>query len=265
MFKKTPKHIVRLVFLLSFFLLSAYIAKIFLTDPSFYKYGHYRADVIPELVAGEPVYRGSAFCLECHKARMADWSSGAHVSVQCEVCHGTYRGCPENGKSMIPSDTIRLCSTCHEAMPARPERQPQVVLAEHPIPGEEIPQCQTCHDPHSPTTEELVARALGADAQPDLMTEPPAHLTEVIARCARCHGQQGQGRRKNPALAGMESAVFIDLMKKFKSGAIESKRMARYAEPLSDEEIEELAHFYESLPAGPSDNSDEQSPETPPE
>jgi len=109
--KKLPKHIVRLLILLVFFLLLAFAAKTWLTDPSFYKYGHYRADAIPELAAGEPRYKGSAFCINCHDQRKADWLNGAHAVVQCEVCHGPYRGCPENGKAMIPVATIRLCST----------------------------------------------------------------------------------------------------------------------------------------------------------
>ena len=61
--KKLPKHIVRLLILLVIFLLLALTAKIYLTDPSFYKYGHYRADAIPELAAGEPIYKGAAFWL----------------------------------------------------------------------------------------------------------------------------------------------------------------------------------------------------------
>ena len=89
------------------------------------------------------------------------------------------------------------------------------------------------------------------------IAKPPAYLSAVVSKCSRCHGKQGQGRKKNPALAGMESAVFIEQMNNFKSGASESKKMARYAEPLSDEEIVGLARYYEGLPETP--------PEPPPE
>jgi predicted CXXCH cytochrome family protein len=244
MIKKLPKHIARLLFLLSFFLILALVAKSFLTDPSFYKYGHYRADAIPELAAGEPVYKGSAFCLGCHEQRAADWQIGTHAVVQCEVCHGPYRGCPENGKAMLPADTIRLCSTCHEAMPSRPARQPQIVLAEHPFPDVEKPQCKTCHNPHSPTVEELLEEASVAVAGTEAIVAPPA----AAAKCLKCHGKQGQGRRNNPPLAGLNSAAFIEMMNQFKSGATDSKTMARYAKSLSDEEIAELARHYEGLP-----------------
>ena len=254
MSKKLPKHIVRLLILLVFFLLLAFAAKLWLTDPSFYKYGHYRADAIPELAAGEPRYKGSAYCLGCHDERKADWSNGFHAVIQCEACHGADLGCPENGKAMIPVDTVRLCTTCHEAMPARPAQQPQIVLAEHPFPGEENEKCQTCHDPHSPTVEELLA---GAETRADTQADAKAELPSDLPAALKCHGKQGQGRRKNPPLAGMDSAVFIEQMNKFRSGAGESKKMTKYAKPLSDEEIVELARYFEGLPA--------KIPEEPPE
>lgn len=147
---------------------------------------------------------------------------------------------------MIPVDTVRLCLTCHEAMPARPAQQPQIVLAEHPFPDEESTQCQTCHDPHSPTVEELLAEAPTADAETD--TDVGLHLPAALSKCSKCHGKQGQGRRKNPPLAGMEYAVFIEQMNSFKSGAGENKKMIKYAKQLSDEEIVELARYYEGLP-----------------
>jgi len=244
MLNNLPKHIVRLLLILGFSLLLALAAKTYLTDPSFYKYGHFRADAIPELAAGEPVYKGSSFCLECHKERQADWSTGTHIAVQCEVCHGVYQGCPENSKAMLPVDTITLCSTCHQAMPARPARQPQVVLAEHPFPDEEKPPCQTCHNPHSPTVVELLA-----ESDTRAKVELPANLLTVVAKCLKCHGDKGQGRRKNPPIAGFETAVFIEKMNQYKSGALENKAMQRYAKTLTDEDIAELARYYEGFPA----------------
>ena len=81
------------------------------------------------------------------------------------------------------------------------------------------------------------------------VTEAPATVPAAVSKCARCHGKQGQGRNKTPALAGMQAAVFIEQMNNYKSGAIENKTMARYANTLSEEEIVELAHYYENLPA----------------
>lgn len=258
MLNNLPKHIVRLVLLLLFLLLLALVAKSYLTDPSFYEYGHYRADAIPELAAGEPVYKGSVYCLNCHEQRRADWSNSAHVVVQCEVCHGTNREVclnpgqehPESNQSTIPADTIRLCTTCHLSLAARPANQPQIVLGQHPFPDEETPQCYTCHNPHSPSNKEPPAEE---DARARTVTGPPGVLPEAVSKCAKCHGKQGQGRNKTPALAGMEAAVFIELMNNYKSGKSESKSMIKFASKLSDEEIAELARYYENLPVPPPD------------
>jgi cytochrome c553 len=57
--------------------------------------------------------------------------------------------------------------------------------------------------------------------------------------------------KKNPALAGMEAARFIEQMNLYRSGAGDSKIMTRFAQALSDEEIGELASYYESLPPPP--------------
>lgn len=256
MVNNLPKHIVRLLLLLGVLVIGALVAKAYLTDPSFYEYGHYRADAVPELAAAEPVYKGSAYCLGCHEHRKADWSKSAHVVVQCEVCHGTNREVclnpgqehPDKPKTTIPTDTIRLCTTCHLALPARPTNQPQIVLGQHPFPDEETPQCYTCHNPHSPSNKEPPVAEI---EQVLTVTKPPAELLESVSKCAKCHGKQGQGRNKTPALAGMEAAVFIELMNNYKSGNGESKTMIKYASRLSDEEIAELARYYEGLPAPP--------------
>lgn len=146
-----PKHIIRLVLLLAGLLVVAIIAKGFFTDPSFYKYGTYRADSVPAIAAPTPKIRGPEHCQSCHVDRHAEWSAGGHHNVNCEICHGTAaREHPDNYKLPIPEDTITLCTQCHEKMPSRPAAQPQIVVAEHPFPHEGDLQCKTCHNPHSP-------------------------------------------------------------------------------------------------------------------
>jgi len=251
MSNKMPKHIVRLLLLLGCFSLLAFAAKVYLTDPSYYKYGYYRADAVPELAAGTPQYQGSAHCLTCHEERSADWSTAVHKAVQCEVCHGISQECPVKEGSRIPADKIRLCSTCHEAMPARPAGQPQIVLGEHPFADGEIMQCIECHDPHAPgpvvREEEIpITEPLAAVTAEAVVAMPPG-----ASKCAKCHGKQGEGVKKNPALAGLESAVFVERMQMYRSGAGDSKVMTRFAKALSDEEVAELAAYYESLPEKP--------------
>jgi len=255
MANKMPKHIVRLLLLLSGFLIVAYAAIVFLTDPSFYEYGHYRADAVPELAAGTPVFKGSASCRECHEQRNADWSGSAHKNVQCEVCHGTDQECPDLEGARIPKDTIRLCTTCHEAMPARPASQPQIVPGEHPFDDGQIMQCMECHNPHAPgpvlrEEEPLAAAPAGDVAEPAVVMPPGA------SKCGKCHGKQGEGLKKNPALAGMESSVFMEKMQMYRSGAGDSKIMTRFAQALSDEEMAELAAYYAGLPPPPPKSAD---------
>jgi cytochrome c553 len=235
--------------LMAVFVLLGYAAKVFLTDPSFYKFGVYRADAVPELAAGEPVFKGTAYCQTCHAERNADWPGGSHRTVQCEVCHGTSEECPVKEGTRIPADTIRLCSTCHEKMPARPAAHPQIVPGEHPFADRETMPCIECHDPHAPgpvAREEVTTAVESALAATDVAAPPGAK------KCAKCHGKQGEGFKKNPALAGLESAVFIDMMQMYRSGTGDSKIMTRFAKALGDEEIAELAAYYESLPVHPS-------------
>ena len=242
MTQKLPKHIVRLLLLLGCFLLVAYAAKVYLTDPSYYEYGYYRADAVPQIASGTPLYQGSAHCLECHPERSADWPLTPHKVVQCEVCHGVSEECPVKEGTRIPADTIRLCSTCHEKMPARPAAHPQIVLAEHPFADGETMPCIECHDPHSPGP-------ISREEATGIAQAPAVTAPEAASKCAKCHGKQGEGVKKNPALAGQESAVFTDKMQIYRSGGGDSKIMTRFAKALSDEEIVELAAYYESLPA----------------
>jgi len=247
---KMPKHIFRLLLLLIILLLLAFVAKVFLTDPSFYKYGHFRADAIPELAAGTPLYQGSAYCRTCHEERIVDWPTGSHKGVQCEVCHGTNQEHPDDGISLIPDDKIKLCTMCHEALPARPASQPQIILSEHPFPDEETPQCHSCHDPHSPGDMQPDTPVPDTGSSEDTVISAPA----IATKCAKCHGKQGEGVKRNPALAGMKSAVFIEQMTLYLTGERENRIMNKLARSLSEDELAELAVYYERLPVIPTVN-----------
>jgi cytochrome c553 len=251
MLKKIPKHIVRLLLLLGIFLLAGLIARNWLVDPSFYKFGHYRADVVSELAAPLPLFKGAEYCRSCHDEKQYDTSAGKHTGVQCEVCHGTSREHPDGGSMVLPSETVRLCSSCHEEMPARPARQPQVVTAKHPSADEVTSRCQLCHNPHLPQEGPVISESV------ELEAAAATDLSGLISKCARCHGKQGEGRRKNPPLAGMDAMVFIEKMREFKAGTEAGNKMNKYAKPLSDSEIMEIAHYYENLVTGLVEDSSE--------
>jgi predicted CXXCH cytochrome family protein len=238
-----PKHIINLLVLLAVALLVALIARTVLIDPSFYRFGTFRADAVPELAAGEPLFQGSAYCGTCHVEGHDAWLKGRHVRVQCEVCHGPDNQHPDNGKSLVRSDSIRFCTLCHLAMPSRPSDQPQIVLADHPSADEAMQQCHDCHDPHSPGDPEPEQSLVGVGSVDSGI--------DVVPKCAKCHGKKGEGKRKNPALAGTEPGLFFERMQIYKNDDSKSKAMFRYANSLSDDEVRALASYYESLAPDP--------------
>lgn len=223
-----PIHIKRLLLVIAGFIVFAIVAAILLTPESFYEFGHYRADSVGEIAADTPKYQGPDYCEACHEERHADWTAGVHTVVKCEVCHGAAGEHPaDGGKLPIPDDSVRLCTLCHEKMPARPAAQPQIVVSEHA--GEE--QCVTCHDPHAP--------ALGGDE-----AETGSGLA---AQCDGCHGDDGLGIGDFPPLAGKDADYLATQLQDYRSGARENPMMNTIAESLSDADIAELADIYASL------------------
>jgi cytochrome c553 len=231
----TPKHIVRLIGLVAVFLAAALIAKWYFTADSFYRFGHYRADSVPQIAAQDPVFQTPRYCKECHGERHAQWSAGNHKTVICEVCHGAAQGHPGIGKLPIPKDTRKLCTLCHEAMPGRPRTQPQVNLAQHS--GGQ--QCVLCHNPHAPKIVAAAATAAG-DA---------AAGKKRAADCAGCHGDKGVSPNDTwPNLAGQHAAYLARILAAYKSGDQKDVAMTPMAQPLSDADIQNLASYYASLP-----------------
>ncbi len=229
-----PKHIFRLVSMILGLIVVAVIAIPFLTDDSFYRFGHYRADSVPEIAAKEPVFQTARYCQACHTARHAQWSASNHKSVTCEICHGAAQGHPQNGKLPIPKDTAKLCTLCHEAMPGRPSTQPQIEVATH-SPGQ---QCSVCHNPHSPKIEAAALKVNG-DA---------AVGKQRAATCIGCHGADGISPNDTwPSLAGQNAAYLVRILAAYKSGDQKDVVMTPLAQALSSADIQNLATYYASL------------------
>lgn len=229
-----PKHIVRLIILIVAFGIVALIAKSYFTVESFYKYGHYRANSVPEIAAQLPVYQTPRYCQTCHSERHALWSANSHKTVICEVCHGAAQGHPQNGKLPIPADTQKLCSLCHEAMPGRPRTQPQIDVAQHSA-GQ---QCIVCHNPHAPKITSAAVKVAGSAAAGE----------KRAATCAGCHGAKGISSNDTwPNLAGQHAAYLARILGAYKSGAQKDVAMTPMAQPLSDTDVQDLAAYYGSL------------------
>ncbi len=248
-----PAHIVRLLILLAAFLILAVAARNYVVDSSYYQFGDYRGDAVIEIAADPPQFRGATYCQACHAERHAEWTAGVHRNVKCEVCHGAAREHPASGPLPKPDDTIRLCTVCHEAMPTRPAAQPQIVIAEHPVPHDGPIQCLTCHNPHSPK--------LGGEPAPEQATPTPAekagpaqlsaHLVVLTTPCTPCHGADGRSSAMSAALAGGERAGLARKLQQYQSGALQHSIMNAVTKSLSDEDIADLAEHYASLPGGP--------------
>jgi cytochrome c553 len=230
-----PKHITRLLFLIAAVLVLAVIAKVLLTPSSFGRFGHYRADSVTENAVLEPVFQGSGYCTACHGERHAQWSANNHKSVACETCHGAAKGHPANGKLPIPADTVALCTLCHEAMPGRPQSQPQVVVLTHA--GDQ--QCKTCHNAHAPKIAAVAAKVTGDVA---------AGRKLAASDCASCHGANGISPNDTwPSLAGQNAAYLVRIMSAYKSGDQQDVMMTPLAKALGDADIRNLAAYYAEL------------------
>jgi cytochrome c553 len=70
---------------------------------------------------------------------------------------------------------------------------------------------------------------------------------KLAKKCKACHGAKGEGKKKNPPIAGMEEAAFSKLIADYKSGAKEHKMMQKTAKKLSDDDVANLAAYYKSL------------------
>jgi cytochrome c553 len=253
-----PKHIWRLVLLLGAFAVVAVTIRNILVDKSFYEYGHYRGNAVAEIARDKPKYQGTAYCRSCHAAQFTQWSGGVHNSaslgkiVKCEVCHGPGGGRdrernyinaatgpihPTNLKLVVPTDTRALCTLCHERMPARPQQQAQIVIADHA--GTQ--QCTLCHNPHSPRT---FISAVVAPAHPG---DAAAGKSKTEA-CAGCHGAAGISvGLPGPTLAGQGEGYLLAALQEYKAGKRKNPIMTAMVANASDADIANIAAYYASL------------------
>lgn len=92
----------------------------------------------------------------------------------------------------------------------------------------------------------LVMACLGLWASAE--AADPAKGRDLAGRCQTCHGLDGIARIPiAPHLAG-ENRIYLETqLKAFRSGRREHEMMSVIAKDLSDEEISDLAAWYESI------------------
>jgi len=86
----------------------------------------------------------------------------------------------------------------------------------------------------------LAAGPAGADGNIDAGREK-------ASTCAGCHGPEGEGTDKNPAIAGQDRQVLESGMLAYKTGERTEPMMGMFMKALSDEDIANLAAYYASL------------------
>ena len=251
-----PKHIVRLLLLMAIFAVIAYAGKQLLTVDSFYRFGHYRGNSVAEIASDKPKYATSQSCETCHKEIYAEWSTGVHYHpdqgkvVKCEACHGaagsrdknpnaynsaTGKDHPKNLKLENPSDTVKLCTACHEQTPGRPLEQKQIVVVTHT--GNQ--QCKECHNFHSPR------KFVGTSTSKPGSAAAGKAISED---CVECHGKRGVSDDVEfPSIAGQPQTYLADAIKAYTKDLRRGNRMRKRAQDLSVGDSENLAAYYASL------------------
>ena len=76
----------------------------------------------------------------------------------------------------------------------------------------------------------------------------PVAGKERAAMCATCHGPLGLSQLPNaPNLAGQPALYLAEQLKNYRSGKRQNEMMQVMAKPLTDQEIDNLAAWYESI------------------
>ena len=70
---------------------------------------------------------------------------------------------------------------------------------------------------------------------------------KLAAKCSGCHGKAGEGKGKNPPVAGMDAAAHVKALQDYKSGARDNKSMKRAVEKLSDQDMADIAAYYAAM------------------
>jgi hypothetical protein len=113
-------------------------------------------------------------CARCHSDIRAIATTGRHVDLSCQGCHGPglahdTAARPATVRLAIPESD--RCALCHVATAGRPAFVPLIVPARHFTTA-----CLDCHDPHS-----------GIALRPPVVPHPLTNLPP----CITCHGPDG--------------------------------------------------------------------------
>jgi len=93
-----------------------------------------------------------------------------------------------------------------------------------------------------------ILAALAVLAAPTYAADVAAGKALAEESCADCHGDDGTGDDKNPAINGMAADKFTKAMKEYQDGTrTKSQKMTKAAKEVNDAQIADLAAYYGSL------------------
>ena len=177
----------RIVTLLVFAALAAFVVQRSLRPTSFGELGNYRLEGLYEIEEKTPVHQGKEACGECHDDVFETHQKDIHYDVQCEDCHGPgdvhiayysddNKQASEEAAVMPKEYTLEGCLFCHRRLNSRPKDFPQIDLEKHYAflhVKDTGTRCIECHSPHEPIF---------------LLTKvEDARIHPVIFECESCH------------------------------------------------------------------------------
>ena len=171
----------------------------------------------------------------------ADLTAGKEKAELCSACHG------ENGVSQIekiPSlaaqpDAFIQWQLVYFRSGTRKNEQMQPVV--EPLTNEDIRNLAAYFASLPPPPKKT-------EANPDLSAK--GAQAAAGRRCASCHGDNYAGTKGVARIAGQREDYLVKALHDYKSGARSGGGMAAMADvayPLSEEEIEALAHYLAHL------------------
>jgi cytochrome c553 len=90
--------------------------------------------------------------------------------------------------------------------------------------------------------------AVALFATPTYAADAKAGKALAEESCADCHGDDGAGDDKNPAVAGLSVEKFTKAMKEYQAGTrTKSQKMIKAAKEVNDAQIADLAAYYSTL------------------
>ena len=97
----------------------------------------------------------------------------------------------------------------------------------------------------APSTAVVLTPAMGVRGPSDAVGRG---ATIAVQQCSMCHGAQGASEANAPNLAGQYPEVVIKQLLDYKLGARGGSFMQTLARNLSDQNIDDIARYYDSLP-----------------